>query len=30
MLKFLTRDAQYTGDNVVAFLKKLKVFLKIM
>ena len=28
MLKFLTRDAEYTGDDVVAFLKEVESFSK--
>lgn len=28
MLKFLTRDAEYTGDNVVVFLKEVESFSK--
>ena len=28
MLKFLTRDAEYTRDNVVAFLKEVESFSK--
>ena len=28
MLRFLTREAQYTGDNVVAFLKEVESFPK--